>query len=800
MVQERATVLRDKVDNAIGAVTALAVLLDTFSPVERGQFQRFTSELLLRRPGVTALSWVAVVPSSDRERHELEARHAGFPGYKITERLGSGEMAPAARREVYYPVSFIEPLAGNKPAVGFDLGSEPVRLAAVRQALHSGEPTISDPVRLVQETGTSQGVLILAAVHAASAGTVDGRGRESRGLASGVLRVENVIVNSLLGGVRESPDEMAVELADERPDGTRTVLYSSPAADTGRTGGSWPWRSVIRPAGRHWVLVARPTISYLSRERTVQPILIGLGGLLGWELLLVLGLAIGKWSRERATRRETDFAGSVIRSVAEGVVVADTTGRFVLVNEAARRVVGRGRQQVALADWSREFGLYRPGTDDLFPSEQLPLARALRGEEVAGTEILVRNQQVPDGACVSATASPLRDAEGVITGGVSLFRDITASRRAADLAQRLSSAVEQTADAVLITDRAGVIQYVNPAFETVTGYSRTDAVGQTPRLLKSGKQDAEYYKALWSTLLRGETFKATLVNRKKSGEHFWTEQTINPMTDHDSGEITHFVSVMRDMTDRIKLRQQEIEMKLGAVVQQRLFPQQSPSLPGYDIAGAASPALATGGDYYDFIWQPDGRLGIVVGDGSGHGVSAALVMTMTRAYLHLLTRAQLSLDRVFSELNSLLLADLEVSRFVTMVIVLVEAESGGLVWVNGGHPAGYILDSRGEARELLQSTCRPLGLFPNLGVALGSPVALAPGEILLLVTDGILEAASPDGREFGSRAMLDVASLARDGPARDIASRIIAEAKAFTRGQRQEDDLTVVVCKRNPRG
>jgi PAS domain S-box-containing protein len=797
-VQERATALTKEVDGAIDAVTALAVVLDTFSPVGSGQFQRFASELLLRRPGLAALSSVAVVPSPDRERYELEVRQAGLAGYRITERLSSGELGPAAQREVYYPVSFIEPRAGNEPAVGFDLGSDPVRLAAVRQALRSGRPTISDPVRLVQETGTAKSLLILVAVHPASGDTVDGRRLESPGLASGVLRVEDVIVDSLLRGVRETPHEMAVELADERPDGTRIVLYSSPAADTNQTEGSWSSQAVIRPAGRRWVLFARPTVAYLSRERTVEPALIGLGVLTGWELLLALGLAVAKWSRERASRRETEFAASVIRSVAEGVLVADTTGRFVLVNEAAGRVVGRGRRQIPLADWSREVGVFWPGSDDLYPSERLPLARALRGEEVASTEVVVRNQQVPEGVSLSVTAAPLRDSSGVITGGVAVFRDITASKRAAELAQRLSNAVEQTADAVLITDRAGVIQYVNPAFETMTGYSKADTAGQTPRLLKSGKQGAEYYTALWSTLLRGETFKARIINRKKSGAHFWTEQTITPMMDDSTGEITHFVAVIRDMSDRMRLQEQEIEMKVGAAVQQRLFPQYSHLLPGYDLAGAASPALATCGDYYDFIWLPDGRLGIVIADVSGHGLGAALIMTMTRSYLHSLAKAQMSLDRLVSELNSLILSDVEEERFVTMVIVFLEAESGGLTWVSGGHPTGYVLDPRGEARERLKSTCLPLGLFPSLGDVLGRPVTLAPGEILLLVTDGILEAASPDGREFGSEAMLAVASSARDWPAQDIASRIIAEAKAFTRGQPQVDDFTVVVCKRNP--
>jgi PAS domain S-box-containing protein len=91
--------------------------------------------------------------------------------------------------------------------------------------------------------------------------------------------------------------------------------------------------------------------------------------------------------------------------------------------------------------------------------------------------------------------------------------------------------VEQTADSVVITDRQGTIEYVNPAFEANTGYSPEEAMGKTPRILKSALHDREFYSRLWNQILEGETFRGTLVNRKKSGELYWTEQTITPIKD-----------------------------------------------------------------------------------------------------------------------------------------------------------------------------------------------------------------------------------------------------------------------------
>ncbi|MEW6303221.1 MAG: PAS domain S-box protein [Verrucomicrobiota bacterium] len=127
--------------------------------------------------------------------------------------------------------------------------------------------------------------------------------------------------------------------------------------------------------------------------------------------------------------------------------------------------------------------------------------------------------------------------------------DITDHRHVQDELIKVSSVVEQAADTVLISDRAGRIEYVNPAFEKLTGYSRDEVIGKTPRLLKSGVHDAEFYRELWTTILGGQTFQKEFVNRKKSGEFYYQEGAIRPIVDKH-GAITHFVSTGRDITGR----------------------------------------------------------------------------------------------------------------------------------------------------------------------------------------------------------------------------------------------------------
>ena len=377
----------------------------------------------------------------------------------------------------------------------------------------------------------------------------------------------------------------------------------------------------------------------------------------------------------------------------------------------------------------------------------------------------------------------------------STFNTLTDSiARSEEERLRLSSAVEQTADTVFITNRDGVIEYVNPAFEATTGYSREEAIGQTPRILKSGQTSPQYYAQLWSTILAGATFRSNTLNRKKSGELYHAEQTITPVKGSD-GNIIHFVAVVKDMTDRFKRQAQEIEMQYASQIQQKLYPAAAPRVEGYDIAGAVFPAKATCGDYFDYVPLAEDGLGLVIGDVCGHGLGPALIMAATRSYLRFLSNSRSNPGQIFAIINDALFADLESNHYVAMVLVRLETRSNRFSYANAGHVSGYLLDREGEVKTVLSSTGVPLGMFPSQQYGCREDLTLESGDLVVLFTDGISEAEDGAGNVFGAENALRAIRAHRHEPAEQIVQCLCRTVHDFVGAAPQQDDITVVVCK-----
>jgi len=357
----------------------------------------------------------------------------------------------------------------------------------------------------------------------------------------------------------------------------------------------------------------------------------------------------------------------------------------------------------------------------------------------------------------------------------------------------LIRAVEQTADTVIITNRRGVIEYVNPAFEETTGYSANEALGRTPSLLKSGLHDEQFYKELWALITAGKPFRGIVINRKKSGQLYWSAQTISSIID-ENGEITHFVSVLKDVTLLRKQQEQEFYLQIAHEVQQRLNNTVA-SLPGFDIAGTVCSATLTGGDYFDFIVQPDGCLCVAVGDVSGHGFGAALVMAETRAYVRSYATLESDMCAILSRVNNALVPDLAGGQHVTLLLARLDPRNRLVEYASAGHIPCYLLRPSGEIGHVMESTGLPLGLFAGSQFCSSPAIPLDYGETLVLLTDGVTEAANNGEAQFGADRALEFIKCHLQNSAAELVQGIHEAVRAFTGGGPPSDDITSVICK-----
>lgn len=242
----------------------------------------------------------------------------------------------------------------------------------------------------------------------------------------------------------------------------------------------------------------------------------------------------------------------------------------------------------------------------------------------------------------------------------------------------------------------------------------------------------------------------------------------------------------------------EEELRIAREVQQQLFPAASPVIPGYDIAGASRPAEATGGDYFDFIFSPHGTLFLVVGDVTGHGIGAALLMADVRAYLRALVLSQSNPETIISQVRHLLAEDLGSDRFITMLCARLAPDGGELSYINAGHPTGHVFSRDGKPTTELGATAPALGIENGIEFSKAEGLRLAPGELVLFVTDGILEASSPTDEEFGERRVLELVAREYMRPSAEIIRMLFDEVTRFSGQVSVQDDITAVIIKRAP--
>lgn len=249
---------------------------------------------------------------------------------------------------------------------------------------------------------------------------------------------------------------------------------------------------------------------------------------------------------EQSIKESEHELSTILHNMQDTFYRTDRRGLLIRVSDAVTRLLG----------YTPEELLGKPLADlyvDANGREEFLAALHASGGEIENYEAQLRNKH-GEHVWVSTSAHFYSEADGTRLGVEGVTRNITELKRTEARMQILSSALQQTADLVMVTDRDGVITFVNPAFSEITGYSQAEAIGRSSNLLKSDRQTAEFYKHLWETLLSGKSFSDVFINRRKSGELYYEEKTITPIRDAD-GNITHFVSTGKDISERMRTQE-----------------------------------------------------------------------------------------------------------------------------------------------------------------------------------------------------------------------------------------------------
>src|SRR5918995_699387 len=244
--------------------------------------------------------------------------------------------------------------------------------------------------------------------------------------------------------------------------------------------------------------------------------------------------------------------------------------------------------------------------------------------------------------------------------------------------------------------------------------------------------------------------------------------------------------------ERIERERVEQELQVARSIQQASLSKEVPQLEGWQIAPLYRPAREVGGDFYDFLELDDGHLGLVVGDATGKGVPAALVMASARSMLRAVAQASESPGDVLARVNDPLAADIPPNMFVTCFYAILDPKSGHLAYANAGHDLPY-LHRDGETEEL-RARGMPLGLMPGMSYEEGE-VSLREGNCVLFYSDGLVEAHNRKGEMFGFPRLQ--ALIAEHGEERSLEDFLMEELYSFVgEGWEQEDNITLLTLER----
>ena len=274
----------------------------------------------------------------------------------------------------------------------------------------------------------------------------------------------------------------------------------------------------------------------------------------------------------------------------------------------------------------------------------------------------------------------------------------------------------------------------------------------------------------------------------------------SPFNEEHLRVVTAVANLAASRLESLRLREENVDkrhldedLRGAARIQESLLPEETPALPGWELAGSSRLCSAVGADYYDFS-PDDGGLLLALGDVAGKGLAAALLMASLRAAVRALWREEEPLSRIVARVNDNLRQTVPANRFATLFLARVDTTTGEVLWVNAGH-AGPLVVRAGDGQEILEATGTVLGAFPDVAWGEGR-TSLGPGDVLVLLSDGVMEAARVAASELGPERLAAAVRATGGGSASALLAALQSAAEESLGGARRADDHTFVVLRR----
>lgn len=542
-------------------------LFEGSSFVDRGEFTSYVKAPLERMNDLQAFFWVPFFNESAREDIVNSDWNSGFGGKPVFDTDGRPSTSSLLSSLYYAPILYVKPSEFNQTLIGLNLASDTAIEALLNQARDDNAvvpisgPTASSIFLAPADSANFRRIVHLVQAVYVKGGKIETIGQRRANLLGYIIMQIDVGKTLEQTLTRSSPKGIDIYIVnvEAAPGEEMIFLHKSRISENSALlsyDDLWkaPLSSVtpLNISGSQWKIVMLPTAEFFELNKRYNALILLLSGLLLCAVLYKSLLSIHQ--RENEVRqlvkvRTTELQNSetrvrsIIDNVAEGIISINNKGLIETLNPAAEKIFGYEHDEIVGAninilipkdERTEHDGFIK--NSNLSAPRIINKTRALFGRRKSGEEFPIELN----------VSSMIIDGEQKFIG---LMHDISDRKKAEEELRKVTQGLEQSADAVFITDKTGTIEYVNKKFIEFFGYTLEEVKGKNPRVLSSGKTPIEVYQDLWNSILSGHEWRGEIQDKCKDGKLIWASVTISPIRD-DNGNSTHFVSSHSDITMR----------------------------------------------------------------------------------------------------------------------------------------------------------------------------------------------------------------------------------------------------------